>query len=449
VVILVVIWRISPSPECRRAALPAGPAKLGSNQPIVGDSSRLVTSQVTSDFQRVCNYRWERRLLWHDSGFQDRRIQPLCHSSGIKDNVKDIGQIQDYIQECLTTSGPQYNRSLQDLVNYVGEFLGFDVEFGRYAGVQGQPGFDGHWKSPKDFHVVLETKTTDAYAIKSSVLIGYINGLISDKKISNSDKALGIYVVGRPDKELRQLENMIVAEKRTHELRVISVQSLLSLAEIMTKYDVSHQDVLDILRPSGPRVDAVVDLIARLAAEPAEDAPAPSSPEPTGLSRRERMLPSEPAQAIESREVAFWLSPVKSTEAETAEACIKRLVGEQKCFAFGERTPGRRHMKADHRICFYATTKGVVAHATLSSPPEKKARPDGSIDDEFPWVCSLKDVSLYLDRPLAIDAQLRLQLEAFKDKEPGKGWAWFVQPTHEISAHDFEILTRTSFTTAS
>ena len=56
-------------------------AKLESNQPVVGDSSRLVTSQVTSDFQRVCNYRWERRLVECDSGFRNRRIQPLCHLS--------------------------------------------------------------------------------------------------------------------------------------------------------------------------------------------------------------------------------------------------------------------------------------------------------------------------------------------------------------------------------
>lgn len=88
----------------------------------------------------------------------------------LKENAKDVGQLRDYIQECLTTSGPQYNRALQDLVNYIGEFLGFQVDFGRYQGVQGQNGFDGHWASPKVFHIVTETKTTDAYTIKTATL---------------------------------------------------------------------------------------------------------------------------------------------------------------------------------------------------------------------------------------------------------------------------------------
>ena len=185
----------------------------------------------------------------------------------LKDNIKDVGQLRDYIQECLTNPGSNYNRALQDLVNYIGSFLEFDVVFGRYAGVQGQNGFDGDWKSPKGFHIVTETKTTDTYAIKTSALTGYIDTLISEKKITSWDNALGLYVVGRPDAELKQLENAIIAEKRTHQLRVISVESLLSLAEMMTEYDVTHQDILDVLRPSGPRIDLVVDLMTRLVAQ--------------------------------------------------------------------------------------------------------------------------------------------------------------------------------------
>ena len=41
-------------------------------------------------------------------------------------NVHEVGEIRDHIEQCLRTSGYQYNRALQDLVNYVGEFLGFN-----------------------------------------------------------------------------------------------------------------------------------------------------------------------------------------------------------------------------------------------------------------------------------------------------------------------------------
>jgi len=101
----------------------------------------------------------------------------------LRKNVLEVGQIRDYVEECLRISGDQYNRALQDLVNHLGHFLGFEVTFGRYHGVQGQIGFDGYWKSPTDFHIVVEVKTTEAYAIKAATLVGYVDGLISEKSV--------------------------------------------------------------------------------------------------------------------------------------------------------------------------------------------------------------------------------------------------------------------------
>jgi hypothetical protein len=359
----------------------------------------------------------------------------------LKENAKDAGQLRDYIQECLSKSGTQYNRALQDLVNYIAFFLEFEVVFGRYQGVQGQLGFDGHWQSPKDFHVVAEVKTTDAYTIKTATLTGYVDGLISEKKIPSWDNALGLYIVGRPDAELKQLENAIVAEKRTHQLRVISIESLLSLAELKSKYDLSHQDILEILRPSGPKIDPVVDLIAGLVAETQGETQPILKPHPVQSAGEHEIAKMPVGKHLESEEIAYWLTPVKSSEEETAEKCIERLVGKGHYYAFGQRTAGRKHMKAGDQIGFYATTKGVVAHAILSSSPEMKPRPDGSTSEDYPWVCSLKDVTLYLDAPIAIDAKLRQQLDAFKGRDPEQGWAWFVQATRKTTAHDFELLT--------
>lgn len=96
----------------------------------------------------------------------------------LTENVSEIGQVRDHIEECLRTSGDQYNRALQDLVNYLGRFLEFEVGFGRYQGVRGQIGFDGHWKSSTGFHIIIEVKTTEAYAIKAATLVGYVDMLL-------------------------------------------------------------------------------------------------------------------------------------------------------------------------------------------------------------------------------------------------------------------------------
>jgi len=345
-------------------------------------------------------------------------------------SIQLVGQIRDYIDECLRTSGPQYNRALQDLVNHLGHFLGFEVTFGRYQGAVGHVGFDGHWRSPTGFHVVVEVKTTEVYAIKTKTLVGYVDELISEGSIPSWDSALGLYVIGKVDPEIRQLDTTIVGEKRTDQLRIISVDALLSLAEIMEQYGVAHPDTLSLLQPSGPMIDPVIDLMADLVGQRADVTPP--------------RLRETPADFQQHPEVAYWLTPVKSHPDETAEECIEKLVGRERIYAFGERTPGRRRIKPGDRICFYATQNGIIAHATVESLPERQPHPKVVQSDKYPWVFRLDNEKLFLTDPVVIDAALRPHLDAFADRDPDQSWAWFVQSTKEITRHDFDILTRQS-----
>jgi hypothetical protein len=342
-------------------------------------------------------------------------------------NLLAPGQVRDYVEESLRNTGDQYNRALQDLVNHVGKFLGFEVAFGRYQGVRGEIGFDGHWKSPAGFHIVVEVKTTEVYSVKTATLVDYINQLISAKAIPSWDQGLGLYVIGRPDPELRQLENAILAEKRSDQLRIISVNSLLSLAEMMTEYDVRHDDILAIIRPSGCTIDPVVGLIERVVAEPPQEVEVSPSVKPTPITLE--------------RDVAYWLTPVASDEEQTAEEVIQALVGDTGIYAFGERTPGRGKLKPGDWMCFYASGKGIAAHAKVSSAPVKKPHRKVRHSDKYPWVFSLTDAVLHLDNPVVIDLEVRAKLEAFKGRDPSKSWAWFVQGTHEITERDFSMLT--------
>lgn len=351
----------------------------------------------------------------------------------LRDNVKEVGQARDYIDECLRNSGDQYYRALQDLINHLGHFLGFDVTFGRYAGIPKQIGFDGLWTSPKRFSIVVEVKTTDTFAIKAATLVGYVDALISEKSIPNWAEAIGLYVVGRPDPNLHQLENAIIAEKRTDQLRIISVDSLRSLAEMMNERDMQHDDILALLRPSGPRIDPVVDLMKRLTTPSTSEVPEPPLPEP---------ITSPQLPPLEETPASYWLTPVKSDETESAEECVQRLIGKEHIYAFGDRTPGRRSMKPGDRICFYATTNGVIAHATIVVAPERTPDSRTRHPEQYPWVCKLTDAAIYPDRPVVIDADIRSQLKAFVGRDPNNSWAWFVQATHKVTDHDFHILTR-------
>jgi len=367
--------------------------------------------------------------------------------------VDSVGHLRDLIEESLRTSGAQSARALQDLVNYAGHFLGFEVEHGRYQGVPGKIGHDGLWKSPTGFSIVIETKTTENFHIKTSALTGYVNELISEKRIPDWDRAMGLYVIGNPDPEVKQLRNAIIAENKTDQLRTISIEALLSLAELLSEYDVSHEDALAVVRPSGPSIDPIANLMARVVAqeqvrqtavqEDAEDKGASQSETPDAKAGARA---AADAESPTSAERTCWLTPVSDKGNMTSREVIYHLVAEEQVYGYGQRTPGRSDLAPGDRIAFYASGKGVVAHAEVATAPERKDDPSEHLPtpdaEEFPYIFQLRDPVLYLEDPVVIDENLRAQLDAFEGRDLDKAWSWFVQSSREVSAHDFEALTR-------
>ena len=179
----------------------------------------------------------------------------------LQEHVQSVSDVRAYTDAALLTKGDQYNKGLQDIINHIGRLLGFEVTFGRYRGVAGANGYDGLWQSPSGTSVVVETKTTDAYTIRTATLLGYINDLVSAGELAKSDEALGLYVYGRFDSGANQLEKSIIAEGRQEHLRVASVETLLHLLELKQAYETAHQTIVQLLLPSPVRVDTVVNLI--------------------------------------------------------------------------------------------------------------------------------------------------------------------------------------------
>jgi hypothetical protein len=96
-------------------------------------------------------------------------------------------------------------------------------------------------------------------------------------------------------------------------------------------------------------------------------------------------------------------------------------------------------------LCFYASGKGVVAHARVMSGPERKTHPQ--VDSRrYPWLVSLEESSLYIRHPRVINTALRSQLDAFQHRAPDGRWSWFVQRARRVSRHDFMMLTRQEHT---
>ncbi len=78
----------------------------------------------------------------------------------------------------------------------------------------------------------------------------------------------------------------------------------------------------------------------------------------------------------------------------------------------------------------------------MASAPYKHLHPKVRHADKYPWVFEVEDVKLYLDEPIAVDAEMRSHLDAFKGRDPNKAWAWFVQATRRLADEDFHALTQ-------
>ena len=189
----------------------------------------------------------------------------------LSSNVTSAKDVRAYIETALEQVGDQYNKALQDLINHLGQLLGFEVTFGRYKGVRGQVGYDGLWKSSiNGWSIVVEVKTTDVYNVRTATLLGYINALVSENLLKNPDLTLGLYVYGRFDSHTNQMENAIIVENRRERLRVVSVPALIDLLELVQKYGLDHETVLNLLLPFPVRIDPIVNLIRNVVSQEQE-----------------------------------------------------------------------------------------------------------------------------------------------------------------------------------
>jgi hypothetical protein len=367
--------------------------------------------------------------------------------------LTELGSIRDAVHTCTTKSGPQYAKALQDLVNYLGTIIGFDVEYGRYQGVVNQVGHDGLWRSGSNV-VVLEVKTTDAYTINTATLLNYINSLRSDGRIKPDDAVIGLYVYAKSDPAVKQLEHAIIAEKRTQELRVGSVDAVLSLAELIREDTISHDEALAILWPSGVWIDDTVGLLGRIAAgtAPGADAVPPAVPAVVASPPTAPALPGPSAKAYAGVATSppvggtvsqFYLAPVADIPEESARETLERLL-PAKVWAVSHGTPHRAKLKPGDRIAFYQASVGVVATATVATAPEDKPVPMVKDQDKYRWTFTLTDVVMFLDQPIVIDAAMRASLDAFAGRDPAKVWSWFVFAFRLITERDYALLTGTA-----
>ncbi|NUN70427.1 MAG: hypothetical protein HUU02_12020 [Bacteroidetes bacterium] len=179
--------------------------------------------------------------------------------------------LDTYANQCLSTKFDGNGFALQDIINEIGERLGFDALPGRYRGTVNAIGFDGLWVSPEGQSLVIEVKTTDAYSINLDTVAKYRQTLIQEGKIQEKSSSI-LIVVGRQD--TGNVEAQVRGSHHAWDVRLISVNSLIRLLNVKEK--VEDPDIEKLIRTilvprEYTRVDGIIELVFNTISDVAED----------------------------------------------------------------------------------------------------------------------------------------------------------------------------------
>ena len=270
-------------------------------------------------------------ILKDEHTLERRRVQQIvgfCGNGKLSDDSECSSQfrailrnvrppiLKKYADECLDGTNPRdYNSGLifQDIVNVVGERLGFDVEHGFYRGSSSRIGHDGLWNSD-EFSFVIEVKTSDI-SVKLEKIAGYRKSLIESNEI-DAKKSSVLIVLGRQD--TGDLEAQIRGSKYALDIRLIGIDALFVLLEVVGKLrDPSTlYRIVEILKPiEYIRVDKLVGIIFPIS----QDIPFNDEPEVT--EQEETVDIKRPDTTSEAN------SPTRSpaSPVDFPEECIARI----------------------------------------------------------------------------------------------------------------------------
>jgi hypothetical protein len=171
--------------------------------------------------------------------------------------------LSSYATECLESSKrfDDSGLALQDIVNQIGARIGFTVQDGLYRGKANSIGFDGIWKTPDNYSLVVEVKTTDAYRINLDSISEYRTKLSDLNQIPAFQSSI-LIIVGRQD--TGDLEAQIRGSRHAWDIRLVSVESLIKLMQLRETLDDIRTmlQIAEILKPQEyTRIDRLIDVI--------------------------------------------------------------------------------------------------------------------------------------------------------------------------------------------
>ncbi len=306
----------------------------------------------------------------------------------ISTHVADVHLARAFLEQCQRSLGEQHNRALKDLVTLLGRFFGLETAFGSYTPFPGALRYDGHWRYPGKLNIVLEVRTDQTYGADFDSLSRSVAALAASPPSAANVPPRGLSVVSCHYPRRAVLEQAFASGRPGEPIKVASIRSLLTLADMVDTGRVTHAEILRILS-CDLAVDFLVELLERTAAS----------------SDQARSTSTEAAE-----ELGFWIANVVTDAAATPEQIVERVIGRRRLFGL-RHTGSRQHVpRAGDRICFHIPGAGIVGHAEVVSV----AKDGVGIRDasRFSHVLHLAQPELHLAAPVLAPPEIHRRLDA-------------------------------------
>jgi hypothetical protein len=274
--------------------------------------------------------------------------------------------LKAWVDECLEKPGHGFNRAFQDIINCIGGKLGFNVQYGSYAGRVGAIGYDGKWTSEEaNIQLVVETKKSGAYRISPDQIGGYIEALKEEAHQQAALETYGLFVIG--EQQPTTLVSTIRKSRYRNAVRVVPVKSFLNLLRMKEEIPLSHAQIVKLLVPIdtvniGEIIETIEDIVETRLKEEKIETPTKGK----GYKVREGDVPVKSLRQIDaSKPGEVAICPSKSEgiaflRKHNAWGFV-RIKRKPKYFALYVSSP-------ESKISFFGHVRDVVDPADAASP---------------------------------------------------------------------------------
>ncbi len=351
------------------------------------------------------------------------------------DRVSTVAEIAAMLEQSQERLGDQSARARQDLVVLLGRHLGFDITFGSYESIPGAVRLEGHWRSRRQARIAIEVRGEHTSDTNGETLARTVSALSASLPPEAGERWVGLCVTTAYYTGARQLDAH-PARRPARDIRGLSTDSLLWLAEMAAAGRVSHSDVLRLLT-SGPDSDFMVNLMRRLTESIARER---GAADPAHALRPVKELPEvQPRLAIVARperepDPGFWMVTLLRDETATPGQLLDAVIGRRQVLGIGDTgTPPVPAREGDW-VCFLIADIGIVGHGQLDSVISNASAVIRGAG-RFSAVFRLRNVTLY-DAPHVVEDEA-LAHRIIAGMPPDATGA-FVSP---ISPDEYERLT--------